>query len=47
MECRARRWRALEAEYRLLISAGTVAQALIVAGRRNVGEEVAQLIDGL
>ena len=37
----------LEAEDRLLISAGTVAEALIVAGRRNVGEEVAQLIDGL
>lgn len=38
---------ALEAEDRLLISAGTVAEALIVAGRRNVAEEVAQLIDGL
>jgi ribonuclease VapC len=38
---------ALEGEDRLLISAGTVAEALIVAGRRNVGEEVAQLIDGL
>ena len=38
---------ALEAEDRLLISAGTVAEALIVAGRRNVGEEVTQLIDGL
>ena len=38
---------ALEVEDRLLISAGTVAEALIVAGRRNVGEEVAQLIDGL
>ena len=38
---------ALEAEDRLLISAGTVAEALIVAGRRNVGEEVAQLINGL
>jgi ribonuclease VapC len=37
----------LEAEDRLLISAGTVAEALIVAGRRNVGEEVDQLIDGL
>lgn len=32
---------------RLLISAGTVAEALIVSGRRNVREEVAQLIDGL
>ncbi len=38
---------ALEAEDRLLISAGTVAEALIVAGRRKVGEEVARLIDGL
>ncbi len=38
---------ALEAEDRLLISAGTVAEALIVAGRRNVREEVTQLIDGL
>jgi ribonuclease VapC len=38
---------ALEVEDRLLISAGTVAEALIVAGRRNVGEEVAQLVDGL
>jgi len=38
---------ALEAEDRLLISAGTVAEALIVAGRRDVGEEVVQLIDGL
>lgn len=38
---------ALEAEDRLLISAGTVAEALIVAGQRNVGEEVAQLFYGL
>jgi ribonuclease VapC len=38
---------ALEAEDDLLISAGTVAEALIVAARRNVGEEIAQLIDGL
>lgn len=37
----------LEAEDRVLISAGTLVEALIVAGRRNVGEEVAQLIDGL
>jgi ribonuclease VapC len=37
----------LEAEDRLLISAGTVAEALIVAGRRNVGDEVDRLIDGL
>jgi ribonuclease VapC len=38
---------ALEAEENILISAGTVAEALIVAARRNVGEEVAGLIDGL
>ena len=38
---------ALEIEDHLLISAGTVAEALIVAGRRNVGQEVARLIDGL
>ena len=37
----------LEAEDRLLISAGTIAEALIAAGRRNVGEEMTQLIDGL
>jgi ribonuclease VapC len=38
---------ALQAEEDLLISAGTVAEALIVAGRRNVGEPMARLIDGL
>jgi ribonuclease VapC len=38
---------ALEAEDRLLISAGTVAEALIVSARRNVGEQLARLIDGL
>lgn len=38
---------ALEVEDRLLISAGTVAEALIVAARRNVGKEMAQLVDGL
>jgi len=38
---------ALEAEDDILISAGTVAEVLIVAERRNVGEEVAGLIDGL
>jgi ribonuclease VapC len=37
----------LEVETEVLISAGTVAEALIVAGRRNVGEEMASLIDGL
>jgi ribonuclease VapC len=38
---------AIEAEDILLISAGTVAEALIVAGRRNVGEEMERLIVGL
>ena len=38
---------ALETEDDLLISAGTVAEALIVAARRNVGEEMERLIDGL
>jgi len=38
---------ALVAEDNILISAGTVAEALIVAERRNVGEEMASLIDGL
>ncbi len=38
---------ALEADEDLLISAATIAEALIVAARRNVGEEMARLIDGL
>jgi ribonuclease VapC len=38
---------ALVTEEELLISAGTAAEALIVAARRNVGEEMAQLIEGL
>jgi ribonuclease VapC len=38
---------AMEAEDDLLISAGTVAEALIVARRRNVGEEMERLIDEL
>ena len=38
---------ALEAEAEILVSAGTVAEALIVSGRRNVGGEMASLIDGL
>jgi ribonuclease VapC len=38
---------ALEAEDDILISAGTIAEVLIVAARRNVGEEMARLIDGL
>ena len=37
----------LEAENDVLISAGTVAEALIVSSLRNVGDEVASLIDGL
>ena len=39
--------KALEAEPEVLISAGTVAESLIVAARRNVAEEAIRLIDGL
>ena len=38
---------ALEREDEILISATTIAEALIVAARRNVGEEMGNLIDGL
>ena len=38
---------ALEIEDDILISAATIAEALIVAARRNVGDEMAKLIDGL
>lgn len=38
---------ALAAEPRVLISAGTVAEASIVAAHRNVAKEMARLIDGL
>ena len=38
---------ALESDGDLLISAGTMAEALIVAARRNVGEEMERLIEGL
>lgn len=38
---------AIEQADELLISAGTVTEALIVAARRNVGEEVDALISGL
>lgn len=38
---------ALVAENEVLISAGTVAEALIVSAARNVGTEMARLIDGL
>ena len=37
----------LAAETEVLISAGTLAEALIVAGRRKVSEEMRNLIDGL
>ncbi|MDE2377232.1 type II toxin-antitoxin system VapC family toxin [Bradyrhizobium sp.] len=38
---------ALEAADEILISAGTVAESLIVAARRDVGDEMNRLIDGL
>lgn len=38
---------ALETEERVLISAGTLAEALVVASRRGVAEELSSLIDGL
>ena len=38
---------ALETEDKVLISAGTIAEALIVGARRNVSEEIESLIDGL
>lgn len=38
---------ALEDADGLLISAATIAEALIVSARRNVGEQMAALIDGL
>ena len=38
---------ALATNDRIVISAGTVAEALIVAGRRGLGAEMAELIDGL
>lgn len=37
----------IEQAERLMISAGTMAEALIVAGRRNVGAEMSDLLDGL
>ena len=39
--------RVLEAETEIIISAGTEAEALIVAARRNVGEEMARMVNGL
>ena len=38
---------ALEAETHILISAGTLAECLIVAGRRNIHAEMTGLIDGI
>jgi ribonuclease VapC len=38
---------ALEAEDSILISAGTMTEALIVSGHRNIGGEVTSLIEGL
>jgi ribonuclease VapC len=38
---------ALETNDELLISAGTIAEALIVASRRSFGEEMTRLIKGL
>jgi ribonuclease VapC len=38
---------ALEAEAKVIISAGTLAEALIVAGRRGVAREIASLVDQL
>ena len=38
---------ALKAADHLLISAGTLAETLIVAQRRNLGDQVERLIDGL
>lgn len=37
----------LESQERLMISAGTVAEALIVAAHRQVGEEMSRLLQGL
>lgn len=38
---------ALESEANVLISAGTLAEVLIVADRRNISQEVASLIESL
>ena len=38
---------ALSTNDRIVISAGTVAEALIVAGRRGLGAEMVELVDGL
>ena len=38
---------ALEAEQQIVISAATVAESLIVAAHRNVGEGMSRIVDGL
>jgi ribonuclease VapC len=38
---------AIKAEDDIVISAATLAETLIVAGRRNIGAEAASMIDGL
>ena len=38
---------ALEAQSQVMISAGTLAEAMIVAGRRNIGGEMNALVEGL
>lgn len=38
---------ALESEDEIIMSAGTLAEALIVSARRGVGEELAELVAGL
>ena len=38
---------ALERQAEVLISAGTLAEAMIVAGRRNIGGEMSALVEGL
>ncbi len=38
---------ALSAEDDVVISAGTAAEALIVSAKRNLGQEMARLLDGL
>ena len=38
---------ALESEDEIVMSAGTLAEALIVSDRRGVGDELAELVEGL
>ncbi len=37
----------LEGQTEVMISAGTLAEAMIVAGRRNIGDEMNALVEGL